>query len=153
VLPAPHRLRRRRDFGVATRRGRRAGSATVVAHLALPGEPQPGLAGAHPRGPVAEGAAPAAATESTSVPDPARVGFVVGGAVGPAVVRNRVRRRLRHLTVDHLRRLPDGTLLVLRALPAAAGATSGQLAADLNRVLERLVPRPRPPAPGADLPV
>ena len=25
VLPAPHRLRRRRDFGVATRRGRRAG--------------------------------------------------------------------------------------------------------------------------------
>jgi len=73
-------------------------------------------------------------------PAPARVGFVVGGAVGPAVVRNTVRRRLRHLTVGQLPRLPDGTLLVLRALPAAAGASSAQLAADVSRVLERLLP-------------
>ncbi len=115
VLPAPHRLRRRRDFGVATRRGRRAGSATLVAHLALPST---------------DGRAEAAL--------PPQVGFVVSAAVGPAVVRNRVRRRLRHLAADQLRRLPDGTLLVLRALPAAAGATSAQLGADLVSVLERL---------------
>ena len=65
---------------------------------------------------------------------------MVSGAVGPAVVRNQVRRRLRHLTVDQLPRLPDGALLVLRALPAAAGASSAQLADDVARVLERLLP-------------
>ena len=70
---------------------------------------------------------------------PVRVGFVVSAAVGPAVVRNRVRRRLRHLAAAHLGRFPDGTLLVLRALPAAAAATSAQLSADLTAVLERLV--------------
>jgi ribonuclease P protein component len=79
---------------------------------------------------------------------PARVGFVVSGAVGPAVVRNQVRRRLRHLAVDHLRRLPDGALLVVRALPGAAGASSAQLAADLTRVLDRLVDRHAPRSTG-----
>jgi ribonuclease P protein component len=121
----------------------------VVAHLALPDEPVSGRVSAVTSGPAAgsgpEGEEPAADSA------PARVGFVVSGAVGPAVVRNRVRRRLRHLAVDQLRRLPDGTLLVLRALPAAAGATSGQLAADLNRVLDRLVPRSTPPSPGVDV--
>jgi ribonuclease P protein component len=82
------------------------------------------------------------------------VGFVVSGAVGPAVVRNQVRRRLRHLAVDHLRRLPDGALLVVRALPAAAGATSAQLAADLTRVLDRLMARHAArPAGSTDAPV
>jgi ribonuclease P protein component len=76
-------------------------------------------------------------------PAPPRVGFVVSSAVGPAVVRNRVRRRLRHLAADQLRRLPDGTLLVLRARPAAAAASSAQLGADLSAVLDGLVaPQP-----------
>ncbi len=90
--------------------------------------------------PAASGSDSGADSGSDQSAGPARVGFVVSGAVGPAVVRNQVRRRLRHLTVDQLPRLPDGALLVLRALPAAAGASSAQLAGDVTRVLERLLP-------------
>jgi ribonuclease P protein component len=50
------------------------------------------------------------------------VGFVVSRAVGTAVRRNRVRRRLRHLTRPHLDSLEHSTLVVVRALPPAAGA-------------------------------
>ena len=67
-----------------------------------------------------------------------RVGFVVSRAVGGAVVRNRVARRLRHLVRPRLQQLPPGTLLVIRALPPAATATSAELAMDLDAVLRRL---------------
>jgi len=50
-------------------------------------------------------------------------------------VRNRVRRRLRHLVAARLEDLPAGTQLVVRALPPAASATAGQLAAALDDAL------------------
>jgi ribonuclease P protein component len=62
---------------------------------------------------------------------------VVGRAVGPSVVRHRVQRRLRHLCRDRLAALPPGSELVVRALPAAAHASYLELAADLDRCLER----------------
>jgi ribonuclease P protein component len=77
-----------------------------------------------------------------SVPDAAaRVGFVVSRAVGPAVTRNLVKRRLRHLMRERLGLLPRGSVLVVRALPAAASAPYADLAADLDRRLERLLGR------------
>lgn len=91
------------------RSGRRAGSTTLVVHLA----PGPGLT------------AP-------------RVGFVVSKAVGNAVIRNRVQRRLRHLARGHLPALPQGSVLVVRALPAAAAASSAVLGADLEGCLRRV---------------
>ena len=91
------------------------------------------------------------AQQLTESPDPgsAQVGFVVSRAVGGAVVRNRVRRRLRHLVRDRLVDLPGGAVLVVRALPAAAGAPYDELRADLARCLERVLPRvqPQPAAP------
>ncbi|GAB7192164.1 hypothetical protein NUM3379_28730 [Kineococcus sp. NUM-3379] len=69
---------------------------------------------------------------------PARVGFVVSKAVGNSVVRHRVQRQLRHLCAERLEILPAGTLLVVRALPAAAGSTSRELGADLDKGLRRL---------------
>jgi ribonuclease P protein component len=114
VLPAPARLRRREDFTLAVRRGARAGRGTLVVHY-LPAEP---------------GAATAPV---------ARVGFVVGRAVGGSVVRHRTVRRLRHLVRDRLRELPAASVFVVRALPAAAGATYGELQADLARCLSRVV--------------
>ncbi len=50
---------------------------------------------------------------------PSRVGFVVSRTVGGAVVRNRVKRQLRHLVAPHLN---DSTpmAVVVRALPAAS---------------------------------
>jgi ribonuclease P protein component len=65
------------------------------------------------------------------------VGFVVSRAVGNAVVRNRVKRRLRHLVREHLASLPGSAVLVVRALPAATTASSLELGADLARCLKR----------------
>ena len=55
----------------------------------------------------------------------ARVGFVVGTAVGNAVTRNRVKRRLRHLAAAQVADTPNGIGpgnigIVVRALPRAA---------------------------------
>ena len=68
----------------------------------------------------------------------ARVGFVVSKAVGNSVVRHRVTRRLRALVRDRLGTLPADCTLVIRALPAAAEASSRQLGADLDGAFRRL---------------
>ena len=75
----------------------------------------------------------------SSQPAPARVGLVVSKAVGNAVTRNRVSRRLRHQMQTRVERLGPGSVLVLRAQPAAAAASSQTLGADLDRVLDRLL--------------
>jgi ribonuclease P protein component len=90
---------------------------------------------------LAEGGDPA------SGPTTPRVGFVVSRSVGHAVVRNRVRRRLRHLVRDRLPELsvlPGGAVLVVRALPDAAAASYDELRGDLARCLERVLPRVQP---------
>jgi ribonuclease P protein component len=111
VLPQQARVRRPEQFRLVTRTGRRAGGRAVTAHLLLvPGG------------------------------EPAKVGFVVSRAVGSAVVRNRVKRRLREIMRARLASLPEGSMLVVRAQPAAAGARQSDLAADLDRILRRLVP-------------
>jgi ribonuclease P protein component len=68
-----------------------------------------------------------------------RVGFVVARAVGGAVIRNRVRRRLRHLVAGRLTRLPDGSRLVVRATPEAATMSSADLGRALDRALDRML--------------
>src|SRR5690625_5063312 len=70
-------------------------------------------------------------TDPTSA-EPARVGFVVSKAVGGAVQRNKVQRRLR-AAIDP-RRLDDGLSLVIRARPAAGEASF----ADLRQEFEQL---------------
>jgi ribonuclease P protein component len=67
-----------------------------------------------------------------SAEPPARFGFVVSKAVGGAVVRNRVKRRLRHACHGLVTDLPAGSVTVVRALPSAATAGFDQLAADLS---------------------
>ncbi|CAN5406357.1 hypothetical protein BH11ACT8_BH11ACT8_14680 [soil metagenome] len=79
----------------------------------------------------------AVAPSSTDGAAAARVGFVVSKAVGNSVVRNRVKRRLRHLMRSRLAELPDGAAVVVRALPASAAASSVALGADLDRCLSR----------------
>ena len=67
----------------------------------------------------------------------ALVGFVVSKAVGNSVVRNRVKRRLRHLAREHVSSLPGAAVLVVRALPDAATSSYADLGADLERCLRR----------------
>jgi ribonuclease P protein component len=109
-------MRHGAEFALAVRTGSRAGRPTVVGHLLVRAD------GLHE-------------------PEPARVGFVVSRAVGPAVTRNRVKRRLRELMRGYLHCLPGGSLLVVRANAAAAHASQPDLAADLDSVISRLLRR------------
>ena len=110
MLGKAHRLTSGELFRVAIRSGRRAGSRTLVVHVYDADEPT----------------------------IPARIGFVVSKAVGKAVTRNRVKRRLRHLARERLSALPGSCVLVVRALPAAAAASYEELGSDLDRCLERV---------------
>jgi len=75
---------------------------------------------------------------SDGAAEPARAGFVVSKAVGNAVIRNRVKRRLRHLAREHLQTLPGSAVLVVRALPAAGAASYDDLGADLAGALAKV---------------
>jgi ribonuclease P protein component len=68
----------------------------------------------------------------------ARIGLVVGKAVGNSVVRHRVSRRIRHVVRDRLGTIPPGTSLVVRALPSAALASSADFRADIEAALRQL---------------
>ncbi|SCG47814.1 ribonuclease P protein component [Micromonospora halophytica] len=125
MLAAAQRLRRSTDFAAAVRGGRRAGRGAVVVHLSLPTTETAATTSPEP--------ARDADTEISSVST--RAGFVVSKAVGPAVVRNKVRRRLRHLVRERLAALPGGTTLVVRALPAAAEASYQRLGVDLDAAI------------------
>ncbi len=69
---------------------------------------------------------------------PAQAGLIVGKSVGGSVVRHRVARRLRAVLADRLASLPEGSGVVVRALPDAADATSARLGADVDAALDRL---------------
>lgn len=73
--------------------------------------------------------------------EPALVGFVVSKAVGNAVTRNRVKRRLRAIVADRIAQIPAGCLLVVRALPASADAAFAALNQDVARSLDKLCDR------------
>lgn len=110
VLPAQNRLRRTQEFRSTVRRGVRIGRPLVVVHV-VPGR---------------------------GSGEPVRAGFIVSGSVGGAVVRNAVRRRLRHLVRDRLDRLPEGSRVIVRARPEAAAAPSEALARDLDSAFGEL---------------
>jgi len=108
VLPAAARLRRSDDFRRAVREGRRVTAPTIVVHAVR-----------------------------TSSESPAAVGFVVSKAVGKAVERNTVKRRLRHAVRDQLGAL-SGYDVVVRARPEAADADYSRLKADVDRCARTL---------------
>jgi len=114
MLTRAHRLTSSRGFAGTIRRGRRAGTPTLVLHLDT-------TSGADQDGPL--------------------VGFVVSKAVGNAVVRNQVKRRLRHLARERLSSLPGSCVLVVRALPGSADASSTALGADFDAALARVLRR------------
>lgn len=112
MLPAGSRLRRRADVTDTVRAGRGVrGNGLLVVHVRSARQGSP------------------------------RAGLVVSGRIGSAVVRNTVKRRLRHLLASRLAGLPAGTDVVVRALPAAATASSARLGDALDVALARAVPR------------
>ncbi|PZR53158.1 ribonuclease P protein component [Xylanimonas oleitrophica] len=117
MLPAAHRLRRPVEFERTVRRGARAGRSTVVVHLLVDDEGDA----------------------------PPQVGLVVSKAVGNAVQRNLVKRRLRALVRSHVLdaagSLPPRTRVVVRALPPAASATYAELGRDVSGALGKAARR------------
>ena len=100
-------MRRSADFDATVRRGARAGRGTLVVHCRT---------------------APEGDTRT-------RVGLVVSRAVGGAVVRNKVRRRLRGVVVEQRAALPEGADVVVRALPPASSADYASLSGDFRSAL------------------
>jgi ribonuclease P protein component len=128
------RVTRPADFTAVLRTGRRAGTRSLALHLlSAPDTPPLGLADGGVRVPGAGSPAP-----GDRAGRPARGGFVVSSAVGNSVVRHRVTRRLREQLRPLLCDLPAGTDVVVRAFPAAAGATSEELRRDLRSALHRV---------------
>jgi ribonuclease P protein component len=70
---------------------------------------------------------------------PFRAGFVTSTRVGGAVVRNRVRRRLREIVRRHQHAVRPGIWMVVIARPAAARATSSQLEDEWLRLAKRVL--------------
>ena len=115
MLPEPHRLRRRADFSETVRHGRRQGRRDLVVH-----------------------AIERDRSEFVVNSDGPRFGLVVSKAVGPAVIRHRVARRLRHICAGIVNYVPSDADVVLRALPGAATATSRDLDRQVRSGLAKL---------------
>lgn len=74
-------------------------------------------------------------TAPIAADEPSRFGFIVSKAVGNAVTRNLVKRRLREAAALALKTQGTGLAVVVRALPAAASADWEQLLGDFNAAL------------------
>ncbi|MEV0436639.1 ribonuclease P protein component [Nocardia sp. NPDC050413] len=120
MLPEPYRLHHRADFSRTVRRGQRIGRRDLVVH-----------AFTHTYDDVADG------DSLVRVGGP-RFGLIVSKAVGNAVVRHRVARRLRHMCAQVIDELPADTDVVIRALPGAATADSAELLRQLRAGLRKL---------------
>ena len=70
--------------------------------------------------------------------DPPRVAYAVGKGVGNAVVRNRVRRRLRAATRAHADTLDTGSAYLVSARSAASTTSYAELASSLHGALRAL---------------
>ena len=95
------------DFRAAVRRGRRVATPTAVYHRL-----------------------------ATDPEAPARFGVIVSKAVGNAVDRNRVRRRLRALGRELVDAGHRGEDVVIRVLPGEAQGSWDSLSADMHAVLD-----------------
>ena len=115
MLPARYRMRRSAEFSATVSRGVRAVQPDVVVH---------------------------ALHEGTDATGP-RVGLIVSKAVGNAVERHRVSRRLRHAARTVIPKLDATDLVVIRARAGSSDAVSSRLEQQLQRALERLESRRR----------
>lgn len=108
MLPAQYRMTRSAEFGITVKRGVRAVQPDIVVH----------------------------ARRDPSDVGP-RIGFVVSKAVGNAVERHRVSRRLRHAAHSVVADLDPADRIVIRALPSSNSVVSVRLQQELRAGLKR----------------
>src|SRR5262245_29836702 len=73
--------------------------------------------------------------------EPPRVAYAVARSVGNAVVRNRVRRKLRAATLENTHLLHAGSGYLVRANPGAVTAPTAELSSTLRAILTQLSAR------------
>ncbi|ABM16829.1 MULTISPECIES: ribonuclease P protein component [Mycolicibacterium] len=119
MLPAQHRMTRSTEFGATVSKGTRAAQPDVVVYRLR--------------------------SDQTADPGP-RVGLIVSKAVGNAVQRHRVSRRLRHAALAVLEDLDPSDRVVIRALPRSRDAVTPRLEQELRTALERIRQRTGAPS-------
>ena len=110
MLPAQYRMTRSTEFGVTVSHGAKAAQPDLVLYTWF---------------------------DETGEPGP-RIGLVVSKAVGNAVQRHRVSRRLRHAARTMLGDLDPADRVVIRALPSSRNAISPRLEQELRTALQRI---------------
>jgi ribonuclease P protein component len=121
MLSSKNRMRLSADFSTTVRSGARSGRRNLVLY-AVP----------------------------TALDQPSIFGFIVSKAVGNAVTRNLVKRRLREIAVHTLRAYPQGLSVVVRALPPAANADFGALSNDYRKTFAAATSKFRAALPAAE---
>jgi ribonuclease P protein component len=146
VLPVRFRLRDSEQISTTVRRGTRAARRYIVVHYLdasaatnLTDLSELSVTTCGNLGNVAASGG-LHVTATTHLSPPPRVGLAVNKAVGGSVARHRVARKIRHVVANHVEQLPDGCSIVVRALPAAAEATSAELDADFTILMSRVTP-------------
>ena len=106
-FPKSRRLRKRAEFQRVYEQGRRIRSSLFTAHV-----------------------------RDAETADPGRVGLTVPRAIGKAVVRNRVKRRLREAVRRHWLELPDGLEVVFHARRPIVDASWPRLESEVQRAFQ-----------------
>ena len=119
MLPAQYRMRRSGEFGTTVGGGARSAQADLVVYADRDGRERGKAVGP-------------------------KIGLIVAKAVGSAVERHRVSRRLRHVARNVIEELAAGDRIVIRAKPSSRKARSAELEAQLRAALERTLDRTKP---------
>ena len=90
VLPNSARIKSSSDFARVTKTGRRTTTNSLIGYFLIGDQNQ-----------------------STK---PAKLGLIIGKSVGNSVVRHRIARQVRHAVREQINNLPNGTMLVIRAM-------------------------------------
>ena len=112
MLARANRVVRADDYRTTVRRGRRVGTAHTVIYFA-------------PR----------------AIDEPTRFGFIVAKSVGGAVRRNVVRRRMKAIGYELVRKHGEGTDIVIRALPGSDEVSWSTLHSEIVEAVDRGVER------------
>ena len=90
MLPNSARIKSSSDFARVTKTGRRTTTNSLIGYFLIGDQNQ-----------------------STK---PAKLGLIIGKSVGNSVVRHRIARQVRHAVREQINNLPNGTMLVIRAM-------------------------------------
>ena len=90
VLPNSARIKSSSDFARVTKTGRRVTTNSLIGYFLTADQNQP--------------------------QKPTRLGLIIGKSVGNSVVRHRIARQVRHAVREQINNLPNGTMLVIRAM-------------------------------------